>query len=257
MNDDPSRHKTEIKATKRSFTIVEKLLEDPTLTVSQLATELDTSKSTIHNHLRTLLNIGYIVKEDDSYEIGLRFLNLGDRARKRYQLYHPGKQEIDALVGAVGERAQLMVEENGEGIYIYQTKADSAIQTDSHIGTTTPMHATAVGKSYLAFLPAARRRSIFDDLDFEPHTQNTITDRESFERELADVRAEGVAFNDEERITGMRAVGAPILSNDDQVLGAISVSGPTTRMKGERYTEDIPDQVKQAARVIGIRATHQ
>ncbi|MFW5905634.1 MAG: IclR family transcriptional regulator [archaeon] len=257
MNDDRSHPKTEIKATKRSFTIVEKLLEDPSLTVSQLATELDTSKSTVHNHLRTLQNIGYVVKSDDRYEIGLRFLNLGDRARKRYQLYHPGKQEIDELVGAVGERAQLMVEENGDGVYIYQAKADSAIQTDSHIGTTTPMHATAVGKSYLAFLPADERRQILDEIAFEPHTQNTITDRESFERSLEEVREAGVAFNDEERITGMRAIGAPILANDDRVLGAISVSGPTTRMKGERYTEDIPDQVKQAARVIGIRATHQ
>jgi DNA-binding IclR family transcriptional regulator len=59
----------------------------------------------------------------------------------------------------------------------------------------------------------------------------------------------------EERLIGMRAVGAPVLG-DDEVLAAVSVSGPTTRMNGEWYREEIPEIVTQAARIIGIRATY-
>jgi DNA-binding IclR family transcriptional regulator len=59
----------------------------------------------------------------------------------------------------------------------------------------------------------------------------------------------------EERLIGMRAVGAPVLG-DDEVLAAVSVSGPTTRMNGEWYREEVPGIATQAARTIGIRATH-
>lgn len=257
MTDQSRENRGEINATKRSFTIVELLLDEPTITVSELAAKLGTSKSTVHNHLRTLRNLGYVINDEGRYRVGLQFLNLGDRARKRYKLYQPGKQELDDLVDAVGERAQLMVEEDGEGVYIYQARADSAVPSDSHIGTFPPMHATAVGKSYLAFLPESKRTAILNGMSFDPVTQHTITNRGKLERELETVRQRGVAFNDEERVTGMRAIGAPILQTDGTVLGAISVSGPTTRMNGDRYTTDLPERVQQAARVIGIRATHQ
>jgi len=207
MTNHGPENRGEINATKRSFTIIELLLDEPTITVSELAAELGSSKSTVHNHLRTLRNLGYVINDEGRYRVGLQFLNLGDRARKRYKLYQPGKQELDDLVDAVGERAQLMVEENGEGVYIYQARADSAVPSDSHIGTFPPMHATAVGKAYLAFLPESERTAILESMSFEPVTQNTITNREQLVRDLETVRERGFAFNDEERVAGMRAVG--------------------------------------------------
>ena len=59
----------------------------------------------------------------------------------------------------------------------------------------------------------------------------------------------------EERLIGMRAVGAPVLG-DDRVLAAVSVSGPTMRMNGEWCREEVPEIVTQAARIIGIRAMY-
>jgi DNA-binding IclR family transcriptional regulator len=70
-------------------------------------------------------------------------------------------------------------------------------------------------------------------------------------------RESGYAFNDEERTMGMRAVGASILSaDDDRVLGVISVSGPTARMKRTWYHEEVPEMVTQSAHIIGIRTTY-
>lgn len=244
-----------IGATETSFGIVEHLRTNGTAGVSEVATALDVSKSTAHNHLQTLARLGYVIQTDDGYGLSLKFLDLGDHARKRHALYHASISEMDDLVEAVGERGQVMVEENGRGVYIYQVKTEQGVQTDSHIGTTVDLHTTAVGKSYLAFCDeAARDRLLADNLS--ELTSNTISDRETLLDELEAIRERGHAFNDEERITGMRAVGAPILSDDDSVLGAISVSGPTTRFKGEWYRQEVPEMVMQAARIIGIRATY-
>lgn len=245
-----------IGATATSFAILEQLAEEEGTGVSALADRLGLSKSTVHNHLQTLWQLGYVVRDDDQYRLGLRFLGLGDRARQRHHLYHVAKPETDSLVEAVGERAQVMVEENAVGIYIYQSLADQAVRTDSHIGTIVNLHATSVGKAYLAHLPDDRLEAVLDQLELGEQTPETLTDRETLRAELDEIAERGYAFNDEERTVGMRAVGAPILSDDDRVLGGISVSGPTTRMNGSWYREEVPDMVCQSARVIGIKATY-
>ncbi|WP_424009386.1 IclR family transcriptional regulator [Haloferax denitrificans] len=255
MNTDGNNAAGTIGATKTSFGIVEHIRDHDASGVSEIANDLGISKSTAHNHLKTLAELDYVVRQGDEYALGLKFLDLGDHARTRHALYHASIGEMDDLVEAVGERGQVMVEENGRGVYIYQVKSEQGLQTDSHIGTTVDLHTTSVGKSYLAFCDEERRREILDG-ELTRLTTKTIDDRDALEAELATIRERGYAFNDEERITGMRAVGAPILSDDETILGAISVSGPTTRMKGEWYHTEVPEMVTQAARVIGIRATY-
>lgn len=247
---------TTVGATETSFAIIEQLRENNGTTVTAIADALDLSKSTVHNHLRTLNELGYVVKEDGAYYLGLKFLDLGDIARDRRNLYEVSKQETDELVSSIGEHGHVMVEEMGQGVYIYQAKTERAVQTDSHIGTTVELHATAVGKAYLAHLTEDRRTALLDSMTLTKRTESTYTDRERFEAELESIREQGFAFNNEERFVGMRAVGAPVLGPNDKVLASISVSGPTTRMKGDRYREEIPEMVQEAARIIGIRATY-
>lgn len=257
MTRDNTPNAASIGATERSFRILERLGERGGCGVSELAESLSVSKSTVHNHLQTLRELGYVVQAGDDYRLGLQFLGLGDRARQHHALYHVAKPETDSLVEAVGERAQVMVEEDGVGIYVYQSLADQAVRTDSHIGTVVDLHATSVGKAYLAHLSDDRLDAALDGVTFDEQTPDTLTDAGALRAELDEIAERGYAFNDEERTVGMRAVGAPILSaDDDRVLGAISVSGPTTRMKGTWYHEEVPEMVTQSAQIIGIRATY-
>ena len=245
-----------VGATETSFAILAYLKEQTGANVTDIATRLELSKSTVYNHLRTLNRLGYVVKEDNTYQLGLKFLDLGNAARDRQDLYEVAKGEIDDLVSSIGEHGYVMVEEMGRGVYIYQSKTARGIQTDSHIGTTVDLHATAVGKAYLAHLPADRQSQLLDDLELSPRTESTYTDRDRLEAELDAIRRQGFAFNNEERFVGLRAVGAPVLGPTDEVLAAISISGPTTRLTGDRYRTEVPEKVQETARIIGIRATY-
>lgn len=256
MSTNDEQNGTLVGATKTTFDIAEQLATDEMTGVTTLAEKLDMSKSTIHNHLQTLRELGYVVQEDDEYRLGLRFLRLGDRARHHHDLYLVAKPEVDSLVEAVGERAQVMVEEDAVGIYIYQSLADQAVRSYSHVGSVIDLHTTAVGKAYLAHLPDPELKAILDQVELQEQTPNTITDREPLRSELNEIAELGYAFNDEETTVGMRAVGAPILSDDGHVLGGISVSGPTTRMNGSWYREEVPEMVTQSAQVIGLKATY-
>ena len=255
MAENDTRHRR-VGATETSFDIIEILQQNEGTTVTEMAAELDVAKSTVHNHLQTLCDLGYVFVDDGEYYVGLRFLGLGVQARQRHGLYEPAKPETDELVETVGERAQVMVEEDGMGIYIYQARSDQSVRTDSYIGSTVALHITSVGKAYLAFLPEERREEIITSIPLDARTPNSETDPEVLRAELETIRNRGYAFNDEERIIGMRAVGAPILAEDDEVLGSISVSGPTTRVKGDRFRETLPQEVMRAAKVIGVRTSY-
>lgn len=245
-----------VRSVKTAFAIIETVKATDGIGITAIADELGIAKSTVYNHLTTLEKCGYVVRVDDTYELGLQFLDLGYHARSRHRLYDVAKPEIDSFVSQIGDRCQLMVREGTKGIYIYQASGNQAISTDSHIGTQVDLHATAVGKVYLAHLSDTELEALLNQVKLTAVTDNTITDRSALEENFEQIREQGYALNDEERILGMRAVGAPIQSEDETVLGALSVSGPTTRLNGERYRSELPEALLQIARVIGIRATY-
>ena len=93
---------------------------------------------------------------------------------------------------------------------------------------------------------------ILDRHGLPAETPNTVTSRSALEAELDEIRNRGVAFDGEERAEGVRCVAAPITDNEDTLHGSVSVSGPSTRIKGERFRSEIPEAVQNAATVIGI-----
>lgn len=248
-----------IKSTGTAFDIIETLATQGEMTITEIAERVDVSKSTVHTHLTTLEGRGYVIKTDSNrYRAGLRFLSIGGAVRdSNYKrLYKTAKPEVDELAETTEERAQLMVEENDYGYYLYQAAGRRAVETDSHVGKQVPLHSTAVGKAYLANVSSERLDSFLDKRTLVAHTDSTINDRESLLDELETVRNRGLAFDNGERVSGVRCVAAPIEDDMGSVIGAISVSGPANRMQGDRLTEEIGQLVQNAARVIGLNATY-
>jgi len=87
-------------------------------------------------------------------------------------------------------------------------------------------------------------------------TENTITDPDALGERLETVRRRGFALNDEERLKGLRCVAVPVTADSGEVLGAISVSGPTTRMQGDRFRSDLPARLRQVSNVVELNVTH-
>ncbi|MFC7212600.1 IclR family transcriptional regulator [Saliphagus sp. GCM10025334] len=241
-----------VRSSARTLQILETLKEHNGLGVTTLADELDLPKSTIHNHLDTLRQNEYVVKDDDVYKVGLRFLELGAHARSRQPLYEKGKPEVDKLAQSTGELANLATEEYGRGVYLYLTQGDQAVKLDTYAGKRFHLHCTALGKAILAHLPEKRIEEVLDRHGLPRRTDTTITDRDELRQELATVRDQGYAQDMAERLDGLRCVAAPIQHRDGDILGAISVSGPTSRMKSDRIDDDITERLLDAANVIEL-----
>lgn len=241
-----------VRTTEKTLALIELLKQRDGGRVTEVADELDMGKSAVHNHLSTLEQHGYVIKDDGTYRLGLKLLELGGYTRNQLTLHEIAEPEVKGIAEKTGERANLMTEEDGEGVYLYRSKGERAIDLDTYTGMRVPLHTTALGKAILAHTPRERVEGIIDQHGLSKPTENTVTDRNTLFDRLEQVRERGFALDDEERLVGLRCVAAPIVASDETVLGSISISAPTSRMDAERFEREIPDVVRGAANVIEL-----
>lgn len=255
---NPSRKDpTAVEATGKSIEIIRSIKEDGPATLTEIATRLGYSKSTVHRHVTTLENEGYIAEGDAGYQIGLLYLDFGIHARNENQLFQIAKQKADDLADSVDENVWLMIEENDYGVFIYHATDEYPVRTFTREGYRGHLHAFAGGKAVLAFLDPARVEEIIERRGLPAQNAQTITDRGELSSELEQIREQGVAFNRNESVWGINAVAAPILDRTGDPLGSVSVAGPANRLKGEYLEEDLPELLLGVTNEIEVNMTYQ
>lgn len=244
-----------LKGVETAFRIVRHLRESGPVTVTGLSADLGLPKSTAHIYLKTMYEAGYLYKEDGEYRLSLHFLDHGAAVRDEFNVYGVANSEIDALAEETGEVANLGVEESGQRVLLYKTEGNDALYDNATTGEFTNMHWTSLGKALLAHQPEERIRKIIDEHGLPRSTQYTLTESQALLDELARIREQGYALEDEEHWDSIRAVAVPIL-HEDNVLGAISVSGPKARFPDERIQDELLDALQKTANVIELKLKH-
>lgn len=250
------RSPNSIKSSATTLEVLEGLKDLNGAGVTELARHLEMSKSNVHNYLNTLRREEYVVKEGNVYDVGVRFLDLARYARNKQEVYDVARPELDDLADETGELVNLLIEEHGRGVYLYQAEGPDSVEVDSAIGTRVYLHNTALGKAILAELDRARTEEILDRHGLPATTGRTITDREALFEELERVRERGVAFDREERLAGLNCVACAVTDNQGVVAGAISVSGPASRMSGARFERELPEKLQSLANIISLNLTY-
>lgn len=221
----------EVQSVKTMFDVLEAIQENGPMGVTELSCELDMSKGGIHRYLKTLVNEGYAVNDDGRYDLGLRFLMLAGHVRQNFPHNDLIEEKVTELANETGQRAQFLAEQHGYGIYLYRERASRAAKFEAAIGKTVHLHTTAAGKAILAHMPREQVEEIIETHGLVAKTESSITDPEVLFEELVDVRNRGYALNEAEHLTGLHAIGVPVFDSEDDILGGMSISGPSHRIK--------------------------
>lgn len=237
-----------VSTTRTSLQVVELVQELDGARLRDVTSELGLAKSTAYKHLTTLTDEGYLVKSGETYEIGLKFLNLGEYARSRWPGFERIEEAVSELTDRTEEEVDFVAEDNGQVTTIcesYHKWVKYGDGTDSecyraHIGTYYHMHATASGLAILATYPRDRVDEVVDEWGLPARTDQTITSREALDAELDRIEERGYAVDNEYYTDGLRSVGQAVTGPDGSVLGALSVSGPTYRVDGPVLEREIP-----------------
>jgi DNA-binding IclR family transcriptional regulator len=188
-------------------------------------------KSTAHRFLKHLEREGYLIcTEAGAYLIGPRFSQLTARVNPQVNLQTVARPVLWELWKSTQETVNLAVLDQNTVLYVEVMESPHEFRLSSRVGTRRPLHATALGKVLAAFLPDDARDSILSTISFQPSTQKTILNMVQFRRELQKIQRQGYALDDEEAVPGARCVSAPILDSRGEAVGAVSVSGPVTRL---------------------------
>lgn len=256
-NDREAGSGDTIGSIERAFEIIDHLASAEEAGVTETADELGIPKSTVHIYLKTLEGLGLVIQEGDAYRLSFRFLQYGGGIRNRSRLYRTAKPEVDKLARETGEVANLGIEENGLRVLLYKSEEADAIHDNAPIGEHTNMHWTALGKAMLAHYPPERVDGIIEAHGLPRANEHTITSREELFDELETIRERGYSVEDQDRRRGVLTIAVPIADQStNEVISAVSVSGPASRVRSAERMAELADAVKSAANVIELRYSH-
>jgi IclR family transcriptional regulator, KDG regulon repressor len=129
---------------------------------------------------------------------------------------------------------------------------DRAVRINSPVGQTLPLHATAAGKTHLAFDTDEQLKSSLPDV-LRAYTDRTITDRALLFAQLESVARSGYAVDSGEYLDEVSSVAVPIRDYTRSVVGSLSVSGPAYRIPEDRVAAEIAPLILDAGRELSHR----
>ncbi|KQP22461.1 IclR family transcriptional regulator [Pseudorhodoferax sp. Leaf267] len=201
--------------------------------VAVLAQATGFPRPTVHRIVAGLVAERMLVEDPHTHllSLGPRLIQLASRSWGRSDLRLAAMDELKRLRDVTGETVHLAVP-NGQGmVFIEKLESPSAVRMSSRIGTSVPLHVTAVGKAWLAALDPTAQAAVLKNLPLPRHTEHTLTDRAAFQRELAATRAQGWSTDREEHEAGVYCFGAVVRGANGAPVAAISVTTLLFRQK--------------------------
>lgn len=205
-------------AADRTARVLALVIERSPRTLAELIAACDASEADVRHVLAALERHGLITWKDTQ----VRY------AHAERDLAEVAEPAMRRLAEESGETVNLMVRSPGGAEAVAQVDGRHVLGVSNWVGREVPDHASAAGKVFLAFgvdTPAE---------PLERLTARTIVHPEQLERELVAVREHGFATIVDELEMGLAAVAAPIRDSGGEVVGALSVAGPTARLGPSR-----------------------
>jgi DNA-binding IclR family transcriptional regulator len=252
----PTNTPRTVEAVEKTCRILSEIQDQGEIRVTELAEEVEYSKSTVHGHLATLIDEGLVVKADQRYRLSLKFLDIAESVKNRVTDHEIVREQVRKLADETGEVVHFGAEENGRVVYIAKSQGEEAVQTESKVGKCMPMHSTSLGKAMLAEFDEERIDQIIEQHGLESRTPSTLTTPDALHSELDEIEARGYAIDDEENIPGVRCIGIAVSVSDYGVVGALSISAPSQRMTEDRIKNELHEKIAQAANVIEVNSMY-
>jgi DNA-binding IclR family transcriptional regulator len=232
-----------IGATQTALSVIEFLSENGGAGVTEISNALDCSKSTVFNQLRTLEQRGYIVQEETEYKLGYRFLTHGLRVRRGSAIVPVAKNRVDDLAKTTGELVSLVVQQHDVVYHLYQSHdlGDQGVPVE--VGEFESLWSSAGGQVISSYLSDEYVAQLSGQ---QAESESQMTAHQKFDS-MGDRR---IAFSNRERDKVWQTIAAPILTLDDDPIGAIEVIGLGDELSGRASEVEVPGLVLNAVKSI-------
>lgn len=190
-----------------------------------------------------------------AYALGPRLASWGQLFIDTLDAVQLGQDLLSDLRDKTQETCFMGVLDGAQVLYVAAALSPQAVLPRANVGYRNPLYCTGIGKALLAFSTPENRDALLDQMQLEPRTENTITDRQELERHLAMVRERGYSTDDAENEPGVRCVAAPVYDHTGNLAAALSVSAPAYRFSTDDVIALAP-VVQASAAELSMRIGH-
>jgi DNA-binding IclR family transcriptional regulator len=208
-------------------------------------------RPTVYRIVAALRAEGF-VSDAERFTLGPRLIILASQSWAKFDLRTVASEELIRLRDETGETVHLAVPSATEMVYIDKLESLQTVRMTSRIGTRVSLHASAVGKAYLARLPADEQRELLKQINYVSLTAHTIVRSKDFAAELKATRERGYAIDSEETELEIHCLGAAICDRAGRPVGCISVSVPKFRFDRAARRE-YPKLVRDCAESVSAK----
>jgi IclR family transcriptional regulator, KDG regulon repressor len=228
------------------------------LSLTELSGQAGVNKITAFRILANLEQRGYVERDGATgqYRLGVRLMQLGSRMSEGLDLRRVARPILESLLVEFNETVNLAVPKGNGIVYIDILQSARGLRMSASVGAQDDLHTTSLGKAMLAFWPEPEVEAFLGRGRLRQKTANTIVGPAALKRELARTRERGYAVDDEENEVGARCVGAPVFDHRAAVVGAISISGPASRLTFDRVGV-VAVSLVAASQDISVRMGYQ
>jgi DNA-binding IclR family transcriptional regulator len=226
--------------------------------VTELSQSLNLAKSTVHSLLQTLKNKGLIEQNLDNskYRLGVKVFQLGMRWVRAREVRTVARPYMQQLSEELGMRVHLSILAGDQALIADKVEPFTSFLVVPGVGWTMPLHSTASGKVLLAYSPSEVVNRVSQEKGLIRYTTNTITDPVNLDKVLDKVRLVGYAFDEEETLSGVMCIAAPIRDYTNSVIASVSACGSVEQFP-PRGLEDLITRVKNCANMISTSLGYQ
>jgi DNA-binding IclR family transcriptional regulator len=225
---------------------------------AELSRRAELPFSTTYRLLGSLTRDGFVDYEPDGrrYHLGLRVFQLGQRVSNHHGFAGTALPILRRVTEETGEATILSVRDGNHHLTVNKVDGPQTFRVTSDPGHLGALHTTSVGKALVAFADDATRDRLVEDLELEPLTELSVTDRGAFRAEIELVRKRGYATMDEENELGMRAVAVPVFNSQGHAFASLATAVPVFRMSMEALVALVP-LLQSAAAELSARLPQQ
>lgn len=202
--------------------------EHPTLTVSEGARLAATDKGTVSRVLARLAKASLLERAPGgrSYHVGFGLLRLGQLYLSANPIAKVAAPRLAPLARRTDTTIQLVIRDGPQCVVVASASAPGAPRASVAAETRLPLHASAAGKAFLAWLPGGELQRLLEGRQLISYTGRTLTSREGLHEAVRGVRQRGYALADEEYFLGQHAVAVPVLDASGQMVAALVAVSP-------------------------------
>lgn len=192
-------------------------------------------RQTLHRLLKALIAEQLIEQTaDNRFRVGARMFQFAGRAIEQNDIVRRAEPELKRLSEITEETTHLAVRSGQQMVYLLKQDSPQALRLATSVGGRVALHASSIGKSLLATLPADERDEIISHLQLTRITKYTVSSKAQLKRQLEQIRRCGYSVTEQESALDVTCFGAPIFDHRHVPIAGISISLPTFRIRSNK-----------------------